>query len=131
MAGSVNKVILVGNLGQDPEISTLNNGSSVAKLSIATSESWKDANTKERRERTEWHRVIIYNKGLVKIVQEYARKGTQLYVEGQLQTRKFTTTEDVEKSITEIVLQPFSGDLTLLSGGKQQPEEGTGQYIPE
>ena len=105
MAGSVNKVILVGNLGRDPEIRSMNNGGSIANLSIATSETWRDRNSGERREKTEWHRVVIFNEGLVKIAEQYLRKGSKVYVEGQLETRKWTDNNGVEKYSTEVVLR--------------------------
>lgn len=116
MAGSVNKVILVGNLGRDPEIRHTNDGSPIAQLSIATSDSWKDRATGERRERTEWHRVVIFNENLCKIAEQYLRKGSKVYVEGALQTRKWTDQSGVEKYTTEIVLQRFNGVLTMLDG---------------
>ncbi len=116
MAGSVNKVILVGNLGRDPEIRSMNNGGSIANLSIATSESWRDRNSGERREKTEWHRVVIFNEGLVKIAEQYLRKGSKVYVEGQLETRKWTDNNGVEKYSTEVVLRNYGGTLTMLDG---------------
>src|SRR3974377_2058550 len=116
MSGSVNKVILVGNLGRDPEIRTLNSGDRVANLSLATSETWRDRNSGERRERTEWHRVVIFNDNLVKVAENYLRKGSKIYVEGALQTRKFQDQSGVEKFSTEIVLQKFRGELTMLDG---------------
>jgi len=116
MAGSVNKVILVGNLGRDPEVRTLNDGSPVVNLSIATSESWRDRNSGERRERTEWHRVVIFNENLAKVAQNYLRKGSNVYIEGQLQTRKWQDQSGQEKYTTEIVLQRYRGELTMLGG---------------
>ncbi|MBX3479531.1 MAG: single-stranded DNA-binding protein [Caulobacter sp.] len=116
MAGSVNKVILVGNLGKDPEIRTLNSGDRVANLSIATSETWRDRNSGERKEKTEWHRVVIFNDNIVKVAEQYLRKGSTVYVEGSLQTRKWTDQQGVEKYSTEIVLQKFRGELTMLGG---------------
>lgn len=116
MSGSVNKVILVGNLGRDPEIRTLNSGDRVANLSLATSESWRDRNSGERRERTEWHRVVIFNDNLVKVAENYLRKGSKIYVEGALQTRKFQDQSGQEKYSTEVVLQKFRGELTMLDG---------------
>lgn len=115
MAGSVNKAILIGNLGQDPEIRAMQDGREIATLSVATSESWKDKSTGERKEKAEWHRVVIFNEHLVKVVKQYARKGSKIYVEGQIQTRKWTDKEGVERYSTEIVLQAFNGTLTLLS----------------
>ncbi len=114
MAGSVNKVILVGNLGRDPEIRTTNDGTKVANLSLATSETWRDRNTGERRERTEWHRVVIFNDRLVDVVEKYVSKGSKLYIEGQLQTRKWTDRDGQERYTTEVVLQRFRGELTML-----------------
>lgn len=122
MAGSVNKVILIGNVGRDPEIRTLNSGERVANLSLATSESWRDKASGERKEKTEWHRVTIFNEHIVKTVENYVQKGTTLYVEGALQTRKYEQ-GGVEKYATEIVLQKFRGELTLL-GGKPQGDGG-------
>jgi single-strand DNA-binding protein len=115
MAGSVNKVILVGNLGKDPEIRTLNSGDKVANLSIATSESWRDKASGERKEKTEWHRVVIFNENLVKVAENYLKKGQTVYIEGQLATRKYEQ-NGVEKYSTEIVLQRFRGELTMLGG---------------
>lgn len=121
MAGSVNKVILVGNLGRDPEIRSTQDGREIANLAIATSESWKDKNTGERKEKTEWHRVVIFNEGLVNVVKNYVKKGSKLYIEGQLQTRKWTDQSGVEKYSTEVVLQGYGGQLHMLdskgSGG--------------
>lgn len=116
MAGSVNKVILLGNVGRDPEFRDFPNGDKVCNLSIATSETWKDKASGERKERTEWHRVAIYNQPLVNIVQRYVSKGTKLYIEGQLETRKYTDKDGNEKYTTEITLRPFRGELTLLDG---------------
>ncbi len=116
MAGSVNKVILVGNLGRDPEIRTTNDGTKVANLSLATSESWRDRNSGERRERTEWHRVVIFNDRLVDVVEKYLSKGSKIYVEGQLQTRKWTDRDGQERYTTEVVLGRFRGELTMLDG---------------
>jgi single-strand DNA-binding protein len=115
MAGSVNKVILVGNLGKDPEIRTLNSGDKVANLSIATSETWRDKASGERKEKTEWHRVVIFNENLVKVAENYLKKGQTVYIEGQLATRKYEQ-NGVEKYSTEIVLQRFRGELTMLGG---------------
>ncbi|WCL52744.1 single-stranded DNA-binding protein [Gimibacter soli] len=116
MAGSVNKVILVGNLGRDPEVRNMQDGSPVVNLSIATSESWRDKNTGERREKTEWHRVVIFNDQLAKVAQQYLKKGSTVYIEGQLQTRKWTDQSGQEKYSTEIVLQRYRGELTMLGG---------------
>ena len=116
MAGSVNKVILVGNLGRDPEIRTLNNGERVANLSLATSETWRDRQSGERKEKTEWHRIVVFNENIVKVAENYLKKGSTIYVEGSLQTRKWTDQQGVEKYSTEIVLQKFRGELTMLGG---------------
>lgn len=127
MAGSVNKVILVGNLGRDPEIRSTQDGTRVANLSVATSESWRDKASGERRERTEWHRVAIFNEKLVEIAEKYLRKGSKVYVEGALQTRKWTDQSGQEKYTTEVVLQRFRGELTMLDGrggGGEAPAEG-------
>ena len=114
MAGSVNKVILIGNLGADPEVRQFQNGGQVCNLRVATSETWKDKNTGERRERTEWHQVAIFQEGLVRIAQQYLKKGSKVYIEGQLQTRKWTDQSGVEKYSTEVVLQRFRGELQML-----------------
>jgi single-strand DNA-binding protein len=119
MAGSVNKVILVGNVGKDPEIRTTQNGSRLASLSIATSESWKDKSTGESKEKTEWHKIVIYNDNLVGVVERFVTKGSKLYVEGQLQTRKWTDNGGVERYSTEVVLQAFNGSITLLDSRKE------------
>ena len=116
MAGSVNKVILVGNLGADPEIRSLNSGDRVANLRVATSETWRDKSTGERKEKTEWHRVVIFNDNLVKVAEQYLRKGSKIYLEGSIQTRKWADASGVEKFSTEIVLQKFRGELTMLDG---------------
>lgn len=116
MAGSVNKVILVGNLGRDPEVRHTQDGKPIVNLSIATSETWRDRNTGERKERTEWHRVVIFNENLAKVAEQYLKKGSTVYVEGQLQTRKYTDNSGVEKYSTEVVLQNFRGELTMLGG---------------
>lgn len=114
MAGSINKVILVGNLGRDPEVRTMGNGGKVVQLNLATSESWKDKNTGERRDKTEWHRVVIFNENLGRVAEQYLRKGSTVYVEGQLQTRKWTDQSGQEKYTTEVVLQRYRGELTML-----------------
>lgn len=124
MAGSVNKVILVGSLGKDPEIRTLNSGDRVANLSLATSESWRDKATGEKKEKTEWHRVVIFNEHIVKVAENYCRKGSMVYLEGSLQTRKYEQA-GVEKYTTEIVLQRFNGELTLLGGKPEASGEDT------
>jgi single-strand DNA-binding protein len=115
MAGSVNKVILVGNLGKDPEVRRLNNGDPVVNLSVATSETWRDKTSGERKEKTEWHRVVIFNDQLAKVAEQYLRKGSKVYLEGQLQTRKYEQ-NGVEKYSTEVVLQKYRGELTMLDG---------------
>jgi single-strand DNA-binding protein len=132
MSGSVNKVILVGNLGRDPEVRTLNSGDRVANLNVATSETWRDRNSGERKERTEWHRVVIFNDNLVKVAENYLRKGSKVYLEGALQTRKYTDQAGVEKSSTEVVLQKFRGELTMLDGRSDgaRPEGDAGGYAP-
>ncbi|MSP06379.1 MAG: single-stranded DNA-binding protein [Candidatus Fonsibacter sp.] len=116
MAGSLNKVLLIGRLGNDPEIKQMQNGKSVARLSIATSENWKDKSTGERKEKTEWHRVVIFNEGLVSVVQKYLKKGAQVYIEGQLNTNKYTDSSGQEKYSTQIVLQGYNSSLTMLDG---------------
>ena len=116
MAGSVNKVTLIGNLGRDPEIRSLQDGNKVANLSVATSESWKDKSSGERRERTEWHRVVIFNERLIDVVEKYLKKGAKVYLEGALQTRKWTDQSGAEKYTTEVVLQRFRGELVMLDG---------------
>src|ERR1700741_1264696 len=131
MAGSVNKVILVGNLGADPEIRTLNSGDRVANLRLATSETWRDRSSGERKERTKWHRGVIFNDNLVKVAESYLRKGSKVYVEGSLQTRKWSDQSGQEKFSTEVVLQKFRGELTMLDGrgdaaGAGQGDEGYG-----
>ena len=125
MAG-VNKCIIVGNLGRDPEVRTFPNGGKVVNLSIATSESWTDKASGDRKERTEWHRVAITNENLAKIAEQYLRKGSTVYIEGQLETRKWTDQSGAEKYTTEIVLRPFRGELTLL-GGKSDGQRDDGQ----
>ncbi len=116
MAGSVNKVILIGNLGRDPEVKTFANGGKVCNLSLATSENWRDKATGERKERTEWHRVAIFNERLVDVAEKYLKKGAKVYLEGQLETRKWTDQSGVEKYSTEVVLRQFRGELTMLDG---------------
>src|SRR5262249_50767669 len=139
MAGSVNKVILVGNLGRDPEIRSTQDGTRVANLSLATSESWRDKNTGERREKTEWHRVVVFNERIVDVAEKYLHKGSKVYVEGQLQTRKWTDQSGQEKYTTEVVLQRFRGELTMLdargaggdAGGYAEPShEGASHAAP-
>lgn len=118
MAGSVNKVILIGNLGRDPEIRSTNDGTRVANLSVATSDSWRDKTTGERKERTEWHRVVVFNDRLVDIIEKYLKKGSKVYLEGALQTRKWTDQSGQEKYTTEVVLQKYRGELTMLDGAR-------------
>lgn len=126
MAGSVNKVILIGNLGRDPEIRTMQSGGRVCNLSVATSESWKDRNSGERREKTEWHRVVIFNDALVGVCERYLRKGSKVYLEGQIETRKWTDQSGVEKYSTEVVLRPYRGELTMLDGRQDGAGGGGG-----
>ncbi len=121
MSGSVNKVILIGNLGKDPEIRTMQSGDRVASFSVATSESWKDKSTGEKKEKTEWHRISTFNQNIVNVLEKYVRKGMKVYVEGQLETRKWTDANGVEKFSTEIVLKPFRGELVML-GGNDAPK---------
>jgi single-strand DNA-binding protein len=118
MAGSVNKVLLIGRLGADPEIKQMINGKSVARLSLATSQSWKDKNTGEKKEKTEWHRIVVFNEGLVNVVQQYLKKGAQVYIEGQLSTRKWKDEKSgQDKYSTEVVIQGYNSSLTMLGGG--------------
>ena len=119
MAGSVNKVILVGNVGNDPEIRTFGNGGKVANLSLATSENWRDKQSGEKKEKTEWHRIAVFNDGLVGVIERYVKKGSKLYIEGKLQTRKWTDNNGQDKYTTEIVLQGYGGTLTMLDGRDQ------------
>ena len=126
MAGSVNKVILVGNLGKDPEVRRMTSGDPVVNLSIATSESWRDKASGERKEKTEWHRVVIFNKNLADVAEKYLKKGAKVYVEGQLQTRKWTDKDGAEKYSTEVVLQNFRGELTMLDGRSGGESGGRG-----
>ena len=128
MAGSVNKVILVGNLGADPEIRRTQDGRPIANLRIATSESWRDKNTGERREKTEWHRVVVFNEGLCKVIEQYVKKGSKVYIEGALQTRKWTDQSGQERYSTEVVLQGFNSTLTMLDGRSGGASGGGGDY---
>jgi single-strand DNA-binding protein len=132
MAGSVNKVILVGNLGRDPEVRRMASGDPVVNLRIATSESWRDKQSGERREKTEWHTVVIFNENLAKIAEQYLRKGSKVYLEGQLQTREWTDKDNQKRYSTEVVLQRFRGELTLLDGrdggGRSEIEDQGGGY---
>jgi single-strand DNA-binding protein len=136
MAGSVNKVILVGNLGRDPEVRFTNDGTKVANLSVATSESWTDKSSGERREKTEWHRVVIFNDRLADIAEKYLRKGSKVYLEGQLQTRKWQGQDGNDRYTTEVVLNRFRGELTMLDsrnsgGGAQAGDYGSGGQMAE
>ena len=126
MAGSVNKVILIGNLGADPEIRSLGSGDRVANLRVATSETWRDRTSGERKEKTEWHRVVVFNENIVKVCENYLKKGAKIYVEGALQNRKWTDQSGVEKFSTEVVLQKFRGELTMLDGRGGDAEGGGG-----
>lgn len=133
MAGSLNKVILIGNLGADPEIRRLNSGDQVANLRIATSESWRDRNTNERKERTEWHSIVIFNENLIKIAEQYLKKGSKIYIEGQLQTRKWQDQNGNDRYTTEVVLQKYRGELQMLDGrvavsGEQGINQSSGSY---
>ena len=137
MAGSVNKVILIGNLGRDPEVRQMQDGKPVVNLSVATSETWRDRTSGERRERTEWHRVVIFNEHLAEIAQKYVHKGSKVYLEGQLRTRKWTDQSGQEKYSTEVVLDRFRGDLTMLDsrgdggGGSYNQDSGQGGGGPD
>jgi single-strand DNA-binding protein len=126
MSGSVNKVILIGNLGRDPEIRTTQNGKRVANLTVATSENWKDKSTGERKERSEWHKVVIFNDGLADVAEKYLKKGAKVYLEGALQTRKWVDNGGQERYTTEIVLQAFNGVLTMLEGARSSSNNGGG-----
>jgi single-strand DNA-binding protein len=128
MAGSVNKVILVGNLGNEPEVRNLPSGGKVVNLSVATSESWRDRNTGERKERTEWHRVVIFSEGLAKVAEQYLHKGSKVYIEGQLQTRKWQDQSGQDKYSTEVVLQGFNSNLTMLDGRGGEGDSAGGGY---
>jgi single-strand DNA-binding protein len=130
MAGSVNKVILVGNLGRDPEIRSTQDGLRIANLSLATSESWRDKASGERKERTEWHRVVIFNERLVEVVEKYLKKGAKIYIEGALQTRKWTDNSGQERYSTEVVLQRYRGELTMLDGRSGGAGGGFAQEAP-
>ncbi len=129
MAGSLNKVILIGNLGKDPEVRRMGSGDPVVNLSVATSESWRDKQTGERKEKTEWHRVVVFNDQIAKVAEQYLKKGMKIYVEGQLQTRKWTDNAGVEKYSTEIVLQKYRGELQMLDGKSEGgASRGGGDY---
>ena len=131
MAGSVNKVILLGNLGQDPDIRTMQNGKKVCTFSIATSNSWKDKDTGEKKEKTEWHRVVVFNEGLVGVVENYIKKGTKLYIEGSLQTRKWTDDSGTEKYTTEVVIQGYGGRIDIVSAKGNNQEQSENQDVLE
>jgi len=133
MAGSVNKVILIGNLGADPEVRSFQNGGKVCNLRIATSENWKDKNTGERREKTEWHTVAVFSEGLVRVCEQYLKKGSKIYIEGQLQTRKWQDQSGNDRYSTEVVLQGFNGTLVMLDGrsGGGQGGGGGGGYMAD
>ena len=128
MSGSVNKVILIGNLGRDPEVRRTNAGDAVVNFSIATTESWRDKASGERKERTEWHNIVIFNEQLGKVAEQYLKKGSKVYIEGQLETRKWQDQSGAEKYTTEIVLRPFRGELTLLDGREGGSAGGAGGY---
>jgi len=131
MAGSVNKVILVGNLGADPEVRRTQDGRPIVNLRVATSETWRDKNTGERKEKTEWHRVVIFSEGLCRVAEQYLKKGSKVYLEGQLQTRKWTDKDNIERYSTEVVLQGFNSALTMLDGrggGGTGADEGGGDF---
>ena len=134
MAGSLNKVVLIGNLGRDTEIRSTNDGKEIATFSIATGESWKDKATGERKEKTEWHRIVVFSEGLVRVIKSYVKKGTKLYIEGQLQTRKWVDNENQERYTTEVVLQNFNSSLILLDSRGDAPmnqsDDGRQQNAP-
>ena len=126
MAGSLNKVLLIGRLGADPEIKQMVNGKSVARLSLATSQSWKDKNTGEKKEKTEWHRIVVFNEGLVNVVQQYLKKGAQIYVEGQISTRKWKDeASGQDKYSTEVIIQGYNSSLTMLGGNSMNENQGS------
>src|SRR5918911_443471 len=128
MAGSVNKGILIGNLGRDPEIRTTQDGTKIANFTVATSERWRDRGSGEMQERTEWHRIVIFNERLVDVAERFLRKGAKVYIEGALQTRKWTDKDGQEKYTTEVVLQKFRGELTMLDGRREGGDEGGGDF---
>ena len=131
MAGSLNKVLLIGRLGADPEIKQMVNGKNVARLSLATSNTWKDKNTGEKKEKTEWHRVVVFNEGLVGVVENYIKKGTKLYIEGSLQTRKWTDDSGTEKYTTEILIQGYGGRIDIVSAKGNNQEQSENQDVLE
>jgi single-strand DNA-binding protein len=128
MSASVNKVILIGNVGRDPEINHFNNGGTSATFTLATSETWKDKATNERKERTEWHKIVVFNEALVRVVQAYVKKGSKIYIEGQMKTRKWTDKSGVERYMTEVVLSAFRGELLLLDSGGSRPAPSPDDY---
>jgi single-strand DNA-binding protein len=135
MAGSVNKVTLVGNLGKDPEVRKMQSGDSVVSFSLATSDTWRDKNTGERKEKTEWHNIVIFNENIAKVAEQYLKKGTKVYIEGALQTRKWTDQSGAERYTTEIVLQRYRGELTMLDskgegGGRDYGDGDSGRSMP-
>ena len=127
MAGSINKVILIGNLGKDPEVRFSGDGSKIVQLTLATGESWKDKNTGERKEKTEWHRVVIFNDRIADIAEKYIKKGTKVYIEGQLQTRKWTDAQGQDKYTTEVILSKYKGELTMLDKAGQSSDNSYNQ----
>jgi len=129
MAGSVNKVILLGNLGQDPDVRTMQSGKKIATMSLATSDSWKDKETGEKKEKTEWHRIVVFNEGLVGVVENYIKKGTKLYIEGALQTRKWTDDSGTEKYTTEVVIQGYGGRIDIVSAKGNNQEQSENQDV--
>ena len=132
MAGSLNKVLLIGRLGADPEIKQMVNGKNVARLSLATSQTWKDKNTGEKKEKTEWHRIVVFNEGLVNVVQQYLKKGAQVYIEGQLSTRKWKDEQSgQDKYSTEILIQGYNSSLTMLGGSGGNISNNTSQQISD
>ena len=131
MAGSVNKVILLGNLGQDPDVRTMQSGKKIATMSIATSDSWKDKDTGEKKEKTEWHRIVVFNEGLVGVVENYIKKGTKLYIEGALQTRKWTDDSGTVKYTTEVVIQGYGGRIDIVSAKGNNQEHIESQDIAD
>ena len=127
MAGSVNKAILVGNLGKDPEVRKMQSGDSIASFSLATSESWRDKNSGERKEKTEWHNVVIFNEGLAKVAEQYLKKGMKVYIEGEIKTRKWQDQSGNDRYSTEIVLQKYQGKLEMLSSGEKREQDNGGE----
>lgn len=128
MSGSVNKVILVGHLGRDPEVRSTQSGGKIVSLNVATSESWRDKNSGERQERTQWHRVVIFNETIAKVAEQYLKKGSKVYLEGQVETRKWTDQAGAEKYVTEIVLRPYRGEIVLLDRAERAPAPDEASY---